>query len=112
MYCSASYSQSNVIVATYPGRGTGDTVYQTATGDTFEIQGACNRLPSGYRWADQVYNTNVYESPIKADALGPPPAPRYQPVINRRQVIHRKPAIQRAPRFVQRPEFHARSNPR
>lgn len=111
MYCSESYSQSNVIVATYPGRGTGDTVYQTATGDTFEIRASCGHLPSGYRWADQIYHTNVYDSPIKADVLGPPPKPRYIPMVDKRKTIHRKLSV-RAPKFVRRPEFHARSNPR
>jgi len=109
-------SPDRIITHSWPGPGTGETIYQTAYGRQFVRVGY--GVPYGYELASTMETADsstarfsTYrivapgpeqpEKPKKPRYIDPAPRPRPQP-----------PRVRTDFMVVQRPEFHARSNPR
>lgn len=106
-----SSSACRTIVASWPGEGTGDTVYETATGHRIYTS-ASTMVPSGYTWDTGSTNTSTLHVTafVRIEPEELPRKPKYvDPAPRPTKYI---PKVRTNFRVTQRPEFHARSNPR
>lgn len=114
MYCDSSVPQrSRMIVRSWSGYGTGDTVYETADGRRLVTAGTAT-CPEGYFWDPRISDSNstsvtLYPTFVVAEEP-PPKRAKYTDPAPRPTLC--APKVRPDFRAVQRPEFHARSNPR
>lgn len=122
MYCGTSIDRE--IVRTYPGEGTGDTIYVTKTGRHIYGRATCGALLYGYHWTptnrSDTYSTTATHTKTAAEMEAEEWAKELEQILKKARrkswikLFHDPPVYRPRFRRVQmltKPEDRVRSNP-